>query len=103
SEIDHRPPGHSTADMLASGIMGTGEITQLLARWNSGDRDAYDSLIPLVYDDLRRLARGIDSSRDSNTLQPTAIVHELYLKLVDSTNRTIESRGHFFSLAARVM
>ena len=80
-----------------------GEITQLLERWNSGDRDAYERLMPLVYDQLRHIAHRLDVPNAGQTLQPTAIVHELYLKLVDSASRNYASRQHFFALAARAM
>ncbi len=82
---------------------GNGQITQLLVRWNQGDREAYERLVPLVYEELRRIAHRIDSTLGSQTLQPTAVVHELYLKLAETDSRCYESREHFFSLAARAM
>jgi len=81
----------------------TGEITGLLIRWNEGDREAYDKLVPLVYQELKQIARRVESQHGVSTLQPTAVVHELYLKLVESASRNYESRLHFFSLAARAM
>lgn len=80
-----------------------GEITQLLERWNSGDRGAYERLMPLVYDQLRQIAHRLDVANAGQTLPPTAVVHELYLKLVDSASRSYASRQHFFALAARAM
>jgi RNA polymerase sigma-70 factor, ECF subfamily len=82
---------------------GTGEITRLLIRWNAGDRDAYDRLMPLVYEELKRIARRVAGGHAAATLQPTAVVHELYLKLVETSSRNCENRLHFFSLAARAM
>ncbi len=81
----------------------TGEITSLLIRWNEGDREAYDKLVPLVYQELKQIARRVEAQHGVSTLQPTAVVHELYLKLVESASRNYESRLHFFSLAARAM
>ncbi len=81
----------------------TGEITRLLIRWNDGDREAYDRLMPLVYDELKRIARRVEAQHGAAMLQPTAVVHELYLKLVETASRNYESRLHFFSLAARAM
>lgn len=82
---------------------GNGQITQLLLRWNEGDRGAYERLVPLVYEELRRIAHRIDSTLGHQTLQPTAVVHELYLKLAETDSRCYQSREHFFSLAARAM
>jgi len=82
---------------------GPGQITQLLLRWNEGDDRAYEHLVPLVYDELRRIAHRLDSAHSSQTLQPTAVVHELYLKLAETDSRCYQSRDHFFSLAARAM
>lgn len=79
------------------------EVTLLLAAWQKGDRDAFDRLVPLVYDELRRLARS-QLRRDAGqwTLQATALVHETYLRLAGA-DVTWEGRDHFFSIAARVM
>jgi RNA polymerase sigma-70 factor, ECF subfamily len=82
---------------------GTGEITRLLILWNEGDREAYDKLMPMVYEELKRIARRVEAQHGASTLQPTAVVHELYLKLVETASRNYESRLHFFSLAARAM
>jgi RNA polymerase sigma factor (TIGR02999 family) len=80
-----------------------GDITKLLIRWNEGDREAYDRLMPMVYDELKRIARRVEAQHGDAMMQPTAVVHELYLKLVESASRNYESRLHFFSLAARAM
>ncbi len=80
------------------------EITQLLRDWNRGDTSALDRLMPLVYSELRRLAKAyLHRERADHTLQPTALVHEAYLRLVDSANVTWQNRAHFFGIAARVM
>ncbi len=80
-----------------------GEITRLLGEWERGDRGAYDRLMPLVYDELRLIAHRLEAQMQGSTLQPTAVVHELYLKLADSGGRRFENRLHFYSLAARAM
>jgi RNA polymerase sigma factor (TIGR02999 family) len=80
------------------------EITGLLIRWSEGDPDALDELVPLVYDELRRLAANyIRRERPGQTLQPTALVHEAYLRLVDQQNLEWHGREEFFALAAKVM
>jgi RNA polymerase sigma factor (TIGR02999 family) len=77
--------------------------TVLLLRWKSGDRDAVDKLLPIVYDELRRLARGyLHRERSEHTLQSTALVHEAYLRLIDQ-NVDWQSRSHFFGIAAQMM
>ena len=80
------------------------EVTALLLSWSAGDRDAPARLMPLVYDELRRLARGyLRRERADHTLQPTALVNEAYLRVIDQTRVTWENRAQFFGLAARVM
>jgi len=79
-------------------------VTQLLARWSRGDAVARDALIPLVYDELHRLARHfLARQRPGHTLQSTALVHEAYLRLVGPSPVRFEDRAHFFAVAARVM
>ena len=79
-------------------------ITQLLADASSGDQAALDALLPLVYNELRRLAdHYLRHERPDHTLQATALVHEAYLRLVDQTNISWQNRAHFFSVAAQVM
>jgi len=81
-----------------------GEVTRLLRAWRHGDRDALESLIPLVYGDLRRMAeRHLRGERPGHTLQPTAIVHEAYLRLVGGEEGGWQNRAHFFAAAARSM
>jgi RNA polymerase sigma factor (TIGR02999 family) len=80
------------------------EITQLLLAWNQGDEGARDRLIPVVYDELRRVARGyLRRERANHTLQPTALVHETFLRLVDQRSVHWQGRAHFFGIAARLM
>src|SRR5215469_12235659 len=81
-----------------------GEITQLLANWSEGDDAALKRLLPLVYDELHRLANAyMRRERTDHTLQTTALVHEAYLRLVDQQNVQFQTRAHFFAVAARVM
>jgi RNA polymerase sigma factor (TIGR02999 family) len=82
----------------------TESITQILVRWSDGDPAAINELMPLVYDELRRLARShLRRERHNFTLQPTALVHEAYLRLVDQKQVNWENRAQFFGLAARLM
>jgi RNA polymerase sigma factor (TIGR02999 family) len=81
-----------------------GEVTRLLQELQDGDSAAVERLTPLVYDELKRLARSyMRRERPDHTLQATALVNEAYLKLVRGQNSTFESRTHFFSVAAQVM
>jgi RNA polymerase sigma factor (TIGR02999 family) len=80
------------------------DVTGLLDDWSRGDRRALDRLLPLVYAELRRIAaRQLRLERDGHTLQPTALVHEAYLRLVEQRSGDWESRAHFFGVAAQVM
>jgi len=82
----------------------TEQATRFLIDWSKGNRAAAASLMPLVYDELRLLARGyLQRERADHTLQATGLVHEAYLRLVDQTSITWQNRGHFFSVAAKVM
>jgi RNA polymerase sigma-70 factor, ECF subfamily len=79
-------------------------VTALIARWNAGDQSALEDLLPLVYDELRRLARHyLAEERNGHTLQATALVHEAYLRLVGQSPTRIENRSQFFGIAARLM
>lgn len=81
-----------------------GDVTQLLAAWSDGDQKARERLIPLVYGELRRLAhRYLRRERPDHTLQPTALVHETYFKLVNQTEVRWQNRAHFIGLAAQLM
>lgn len=79
-------------------------ITQILEEIRSGDRDSLDELLPLVYDELRRLAgHYISRERSDHTLQPTALVHEAYIRLVGQKKVDWQNRAHFFGVSARLM
>lgn len=80
------------------------EVTEILQQWRGGDKGAAERLFPLVYDELKRRARSyLRSERSDHTLQPTALVHEAYIKMVDQTSLSAENRAHFFGIAARMM
>jgi len=79
-------------------------ITELLEAWTNGDKEALDKLIPLVHDELYRLAaRHMRGERKSHTLQTTALVNEAYCKLVDLKSMRWQNRAHFFAMAAQLM
>jgi|HubBroStandDraft_6_1064221.scaffolds.fasta_scaffold39945_2 RNA polymerase sigma-70 factor (ECF subfamily) len=79
-------------------------ITQLLVRWGEGDRAALDELMPQVYNELRRLAVShLRREAHCETMQPTALVHEAYLRLVDQRSTSWQNRAQFFGLAAKLM
>jgi RNA polymerase sigma-70 factor, ECF subfamily len=79
-------------------------VTQLLAQWKAGDQEALRELIPLVYDELHRLAHYyLRAERAGHTLQSTALVHEAYLRLVGQNPPATENRAHFVAIAARLM
>lgn len=84
--------------------MTTPEVTQLLQKWSDGERAALDSLTPVVYDELRRLAAiYLHRERSDHTLQPTAVVHEAYMRLVDQRSVRWQNRAHFFGIAAQMI
>jgi RNA polymerase sigma factor (TIGR02999 family) len=80
------------------------EITELLLAWSSGEQEALDRLIPLVYEELHRLAhRYMRGERPGHTLQSTALVHEAYQRLIDSRGVRWQNRAHFFAVSAQLM
>ena len=82
----------------------THQVTELLAAWSQGDKEALDKLMPLVYDELRRLARQqMRHERAGHTLQTTALVNEAYLRLVNQDRTQWQNRAQFFGVAARLM
>jgi RNA polymerase sigma factor (TIGR02999 family) len=82
----------------------TAKITQLLIEWNDGRDAALEDLLPLVYGELRRLAsRKLRRERPDHTLQPTALVHEAYIRLIDQRRVRWQNRAHFYAVAAQVM
>jgi RNA polymerase sigma factor (TIGR02999 family) len=79
-------------------------VTELLLKWGSGDKSALDELIPLVYDELRKLASSyLRRKPGAHTLQATALVHEAYVRLADQSSISMQHRAQFFGLAAKVM
>ncbi len=82
----------------------TRDVTQLLVEWASGDQQALDKLTPLVYRELRQLAAShLRKERPAHTLQPTALVNEAYLRLVDQSHPNWRNRSHFFAVASHLM
>ena len=82
----------------------THEVTRLLVAWNEGDQEALDQLIPLVHGELHRLARRyMGKERAGHPLQPTALVNEAYIRLVDWKNVEWKNRAHFFGVSAQLM
>jgi len=80
------------------------DVTRLLLAWREGDENALARLIPVVYDELRRLAASyMRRERPDHTLQPTALLNEAYLRLIDQTRVAWQGRAHFFGIAARMM
>lgn len=80
------------------------DVTQLLVDWNDGDAGAFDRLLPIIYDDLRSIARNhLARERANHTLNTQALVHESYINLVDGARVGWRDRGHFFAVASRAM
>jgi RNA polymerase sigma factor (TIGR02999 family) len=80
------------------------DVTRLLARWSRGEQEALNELLPIVYGELRRMAgRQLRAKRQEHTLTPTALVHEVYLRLVDQRRADWQNRTQFFAVAARLM
>jgi RNA polymerase sigma-70 factor, ECF subfamily len=95
----------ASTHMRSSSYEGEGEgVTQLLIDWGKGDQAALEKLMPLVYSELRRLASNyLRRERGEHTLQPTALVNEAYLKLIDQRNAKWQNRAHFFGISAQLM
>ncbi|MEM7049524.1 MAG: ECF-type sigma factor [Acidobacteriota bacterium] len=90
--------------MMTGALSSSGQVTGLLRRWRDGDQEAFDALLPLVYDQLRKLAgSAMARSRRDHTLQPTAVVNEAYLRLAKVESLDTRDRSHFFAVAARAM
>lgn len=84
--------------------MDSGDITQLLERWSLGDHESFNVLVPLVYEELKKLAdHYLRQERGDHTLQPTALVHEAFLRLRGVREMRLENRAHFYGAAAQVM
>lgn len=85
-------------------VPGPEHVTRLLINWQRGDKDALDQLMPLVYQELRKLAAGyLKKERRNHTLQPTALIHEAYVRMVERELPEWQNRAHFFGMAARLM
>jgi RNA polymerase sigma-70 factor (ECF subfamily) len=85
-------------------MSATHNVTELLAQWANGDEQALEDLTPIVYKELRLLAASyLRKERQGHTLQPTALVNEAYLRLVDNKSPNWQNRAHFFGVAARLM
>src|SRR5258708_19551823 len=85
-------------------MSATHNVTELLAQWANGDEHALNDLTPVVYKELRQLAAAyLRKEQQGHTLQPTALVHEAYLRLVDQKRPNFQNRSHFFGVAARLM
>ena len=81
-----------------------GDITRLLARWGHGDGEAFEALVPIVYEELRKLAdHYLRQERPDHTLQPTALVHEAYMRLAGIQDMQLQNRAHFYGAAAQIM
>jgi len=80
------------------------EVSELLLHWGNGDRKALEAILPLVYNELRRLARAsLRQQRSNHTLQTTALVHEAYLRLAGEKSPQVQNRAHFLGIAAQLM
>ena len=98
------PAGKRRADNADGLAPSPGRVTDLLGQVRGGDKDALATLLPLVYDELKRVAAShLQRERPDHTLQATALVHEVYVRLVDRTALTWENRAHFFGVAAQAM
>jgi RNA polymerase sigma-70 factor (ECF subfamily) len=79
-------------------------VTQLLEQWNHGDREALDKLMPLIYEELHKMAKRYMSQQNpGHTLQTTALIHEAYLRMVKQKEKHFQNRAHFFGVAAQAM
>ncbi len=84
--------------------VSTEQTTRLLVEWSNGNREAAAGLMPLVYEELRQIARGyLQRERSDHTLQATGLVHEAYLRMVDQKTTNWKNRAHFFGVAAQIM
>ena len=89
---------------MEEGLIAPRDLTQLLVKWRNGDKSALDEMTPVLYEELRRLARHfLAGERVGHTLQPTALVHEAYIRLVDQKAVEWRNRAHFLGVAASMM
>src|SRR6185436_2995875 len=95
---------HDSMSERSKKIEGRESITELLLKWSDGENSALEQLMPLVYDELRRLAvKYLRHERPNHTLQPTALVNEAYMRLVDQHRVEWQNRAQFFGFAAKLM
>jgi RNA polymerase sigma-70 factor, ECF subfamily len=98
------PPRLTSSTVHTETMSDSHEVTLLLVEWAKGNQNALNELTPLVYRELRQLAAAyLRRERQGHTLQPTAVVHEAYLRLMDQTNPIWQNRSHFYGVAARLM
>lgn len=101
-ESKANPPENSARVIMLN--FGDKDVTKLLDAWSEGDGEALQELMPLVYDELHRMAkRYMNSQPSGHTLQTTALIHEAYLKLADNREKQWQNRAHFFAVAASAM
>src|ERR1700733_9445677 len=87
-----------------AGLEDSGDVTNLLIRWSQGDHSALEQLTPIIYGDLLRVARvRLRREAGERTLEPTALVHEAYIRLADQKQLRAENRIHFYAIAANTM
>lgn len=105
AQLISRPvPGPNDTETIDSKVGAMSEITRLLEDYSNGSRDALDELLPIVYNELRRLAHTyLRNERKDITLQTTALVHEAYMKLIDQRSVDFRNRAQFFALSAQAM
>jgi RNA polymerase sigma factor (TIGR02999 family) len=100
----HQFPGSTRRQQSGNRMDTSPDITGLLLAWSDGDRDALEMLTPLVYRELKKLAESyLRRERVGHTLQPTALAHEAYIKLIDQRNVRWRNRAHFYGIAAQAM
>ncbi|MEM7585014.1 MAG: sigma-70 family RNA polymerase sigma factor [Acidobacteriota bacterium] len=103
SEAEARGVAHLLTTLGKEAPVDVGSVTRWLHAWSDGDTSSFDQLVPLVYSRLRRLAGSLMKRERPNTLQPTALVHEAFIRLVDQKRINWQDRRHFFLISARIM
>lgn len=102
--LENFSPGVEISVQFSQTVETDHDVTEILRDWQSGDKNAPERLFPLVYDELKRRAgKHLARERGDHTLQPTALVHEAYLRMVDQSSLAVGDRLHFFAIASRVM
>ena len=102
----HNKPNSQSAQvsLKVPQMLSTQSVSLLLDQWNSGDREALDQLMPLIYEELRKMARRyMRQQNPGHTLQTTALIHEAYLRMVKQPEKQFQNRTHFFGVAAQAM